>query len=209
MNKQIKAEKLISIFRKIVELWHKKEKKIKSLNDALCVLDFGKDIFEKLISEISIINSYLWHEEDKARSASLSDSRIAEVKHNIDYANQKRNDKIEEIDRYMINLLATLKIKTSSKTRLNSETPGSVIDRLSILTLKIYHMKEQTLRKDASAEHKNKYKTRLSVLCEQKKDLSKCFNELMNDLIKGRKKLRIYYQFKMYNDPSTNPWMKG
>lgn len=208
MNKQIKAQKLIGIFGKIVELWHKNEKHIKSLSDALDVLDSGKDNFETLARELSMINSYLWHEEDKARSARLSDSRIAEVKHNIDNANQKRNNKIEELDRYMIDLLADLKTKTSKKKRLNSETPGSIIDRLSILALKIYHMKEQTLRKDASAEHKNKCKIRLSVLCEQQKDLSTCFDELMNDLIRGQKRLKIYYQFKMYNDPSTNPWMK-
>ena len=210
MNKQIKAESLISIFNKIVELWHKNERNIRSLEDALCALNFGKDIFEKSVCEISIINSYLWHEEDKARSASLSDLRIANTKHNIDDTNQKRNNKIEELDRQMMNLLAALKIKTSKRKRLNSETPGSVMDRLSILALKIYHMKEQTLRKDrdVSAEHKNKCKLRLSILREQKKDLSACFNELMSDLIKGKKRLKIYYQFKMYNDPSTNPWMK-
>jgi hypothetical protein len=194
------SKELFKIYNKVLYLWHKNKKKLKTLKE--------KDPFKKLINDIIVINCILWHEEDKARAKSLPDSEIANIKRTIDATNQGRADKVEEIDKYILDYLTQLKIKTSKTTPLNSETPGSIIDRLSILSLKIYHMKEQIKRKDCSREHIEKCKGRLKILLEQKKDLSKCFDDLIKDLLKGKKRLKMYYQFKMYNDPSTNPWMK-
>ena len=102
-----------------------------------------------LITEQHHTNFELWHEEDKARDPEASDSIIADVKRSIDRLNQKRNDKIEQIDEALLELLNQRKIKKLEDARLNSETPGSMIDRLSISALKIYHMEEETSRPDA------------------------------------------------------------
>ncbi|MFH1824190.1 MAG: DUF4254 domain-containing protein [Candidatus Firestonebacteria bacterium] len=206
--KLINSEGLFKIYNKVLSRWHRDEKKIKTLDYALGFLNKEKELFNKLISDIVISNCFLWHEEDKARAKSLSSSIIASIKHTIDGTNQYRANKVEEIDKYILDGLTKFNVKIHMKTPLNSETPGAIVDRLSILALKIYHMAEQTKRLDCPSEHIEKCKSKLNVLLEQKKDLSICFNELINDLLKGKKRLKMYYQFKMYNDPSTNSWMK-
>jgi len=150
-------------------------------------------------------NYELWHQEDMARDPNASDSDIARVKRNIDKLNQKRNDMIEQVDEIISVLLSDKNIQLSNSATMNSETPGSIIDRLSINMLKIYHMKEQTERKDASQEHIEKCRSKLKILQMQKDDLSRCLNELMEDLIKGNKFFKVYRQMKMYNDPNLNP----
>lgn len=204
----INSKELFKIYNKVLSLWHKNEKKIKTLDHILNFLNQEKTQLNRLISDIVIINCFLWHEEDKARAKRFSDSMIAGIKRTIDVTNQRRANKSEEIDKYILDRLTKFNIKISERTPLNSETPGSIIDRLSILALKIYHMAEHTRRRDCSKEHIEKCKSKLNVLLEQKKDLLTCFDKLIKDLLKGKKRLKMYYQFKMYNDPSTNPWME-
>ena len=158
-----------------------------------------------LITEQHHTNFELWHEEDKARDPEASDSVIADVKRSIDRLNQKRNDKIEQIDEALLELLNQRKIKKLEDARLNSETPGSMIDRLSISALKIYHMEEETRRPDASSEHRLNCETKLHLLLEQRRDLGECLQEILEDLGSGRKFLKVYRQMKMYNDSSLNP----
>ncbi|TYB35502.1 MAG: DUF4254 domain-containing protein [Flexistipes sinusarabici] len=150
-------------------------------------------------------NYELWHQEDLARDPNASDSDIARVKRNIDKLNQKRNDMIEQVDEIISDLLVDKKIQLGKDASMNSETPGSILDRLSINMLKIYHMEEQTERKDASQEHIKSCRSKLKILQMQKDDLSQCLNELMEDLIKGNKFFKVYRQMKMYNDPNLNP----
>ena len=126
-----------------------------------------------------------------------------ELKRLIDASNQRRTDMVEKIDDFFINHFVD--VAPDNNARINSESPAWVIDRLSILALKIYHMKEQTERSDASDEHKEKALARLAVLEEQKVDLSTSFNELVDDIADGKKKMKVYRQMKLYNDPSTNP----
>ena len=152
-------------------------------------------------------NYRLWHQEDIARSRDVSDAELAQVKRNIDRLNQQRNDLIEQLDESIVSELASAGVEPLADARLNTETPGSVIDRLSILALRIYHMEEQAERDDADESHRAKATAKLDVLHEQHRDLSASLAELLGDIFAGRKCLKIYRQFKMYNDPTMNPYL--
>jgi hypothetical protein len=150
-------------------------------------------------------NYRLWHEEDVARSPEVSDAEMARVKRAIDKLNQCRNDLIERLDDCLMDELSMTGIRIQMDARLNTETPGSVIDRLSIIALRIYHMEEQSRRIEAGGEHVAKARARLDTLREQRRDLAVSFGELLADILAGRKRLKVYHQFKMYNDPAMNP----
>ncbi len=152
-------------------------------------------------------NTLLWNEEDKARRTDVDAGEIAASKRLIDQYNQRRNDAIEAIDEtILVELDAFLPLRHED-ARLNSETAGAMVDRLSILCLKIFHMREQTLRVDAGAEHIAACTAKLNRLIEQRKDLGGCFDTLLADAREGRAYFKIYRQFKMYNDPTLNPWL--
>jgi hypothetical protein len=152
-------------------------------------------------------NFRLWHQEDIARSPDITDADLAEVKRAIDRLNQQRNDLIEQLDDYLIGELSALGVHLQPEARQNTETPGSVIDRLSILSLRLYHMEEQAYRSDATDGHIAKVKARLEILHEQHHDLCRMLGELLDDVFAGRKRLKVYRQFKMYNDPTMNPYL--
>jgi hypothetical protein len=152
-------------------------------------------------------NFRLWHQEDIARSPDVSNAELAAVKRAIDKLNQQRNDLIERLDDRLIEQLAARNVEPWQGARLNTETPGSVIDRLSILSLRRFHMEEQAARRDATPEHIAKARARLEILHEQHGDLSNSLRELLDDIFAGRKRLKVYRQFKMYNDPTMNPYL--
>ena len=152
-------------------------------------------------------NFLLWHEEDIARSPEVSDSRIAEVKRAIDRYNQQRNDWIERIDEALLQTLAAEGMLPRAGARLNTETPGSAIDRLSIMSLRIFHFEEQLTRDDADEKHYTSVAERLARCELQHADLSSSLTELLEDLWAGRKLLKVYRQMKMYNDPTLNPYL--
>ena len=174
--------------------------------------DYNKESdFPSLVSMQHYLNFELWHQEDIARDPDAPDSKIAAVKRSIDVLNQRRNDMIEQIDQYLLDVLQNKKIKYTSETEMNSETPVSIIDRLSINALKIYHMDEEIQRLDATDEHQKKCSGKLSILHEQRNDLKKSLEKLLDDLSNGKKRLKIYQQMKMYNDENLNPvlYQKG
>ena len=152
-------------------------------------------------------NFLLWHEEDVARSPDVGDARIAQVKRAIDRYNQQRNDWIERIDETIINELAAAAVCPSQDARLNTETPGSAIDRLSIMSLRIFHLREQLDRPEIDAEQRTKVQARLERCDLQLADLSNSLAELLTDLFAGKKMLKVYRQMKMYNDPTMNPYL--
>ena len=190
------TEKLLKQQLKEVELWH----------NVLPQSDFSEPTdFHALVSIQHQVNFELWHQEDMARDPDVSDSIIASVKRAIDVLNQRRNDLIEQMDQFLLNILRVENVKNDADTEMNSETPGSMIDRLSINALKIYHMDEEVQRKEITAEHRNKCAGKLSVLQEQREDLEQCLSKLLADLSSGEKRLKVYQQMKMYNDESLNP----
>jgi len=154
-----------------------------------------------------IFNFRLWHEEDIARSPDVSDAQIAQVKRNIDKLNQQRNDWIEKLDDWLTEQLQLRNIQPLDGARQNTETPGSAIDRLSILSLRIYHLEEQCSRSDAGAAHLESVSRKLGVCRMQRDDLSRALRELLDDIESGRKRHKTYRQFKMYNDPTLNPYL--
>jgi len=152
-------------------------------------------------------NYLLWHEEDVARSPDVGDQRIAEVKRAIDRYNQQRNDAIERVDESLLEMLAAAGVRPQAGARLNTETPGAAIDRLSIMSLRIYHLEEQLDRQDIDVAHRQKVDERLSHCQIQLADLSRSLGELLDDLQAGVKQLKVYRQMKMYNDPTLNPYL--
>ena len=149
------------------------------------------------------IDTIQWHLEDLIRDPDISAEEVVKLKRRIDHSNQERNDTVEKIDNWFME--AFKDIKKKENTQLNSESPGLIIDRLSILALKVYHMQEQVNREDAGKEHSDDCQGKLKILLGQQKDLSQCFNELIEDIKNGIRYMKLYRQMKMYNDPSLNP----
>ena len=152
-------------------------------------------------------NCSLWEQEDLARRRLAPDADIASNKRAIDAHNQKRNDAIERIDEALLGILKD--ISPRKNARQNSETAGAMIDRLSILSLKIHHMRLQTERKDVDAGHVDMTRKRLEVLKEQRNDLAACLDRLLDDAARGEAYFKVYRQYKMYNDPKLNPAIYG
>lgn len=191
----IDVSQITGLHKSTVAQWHERE------------INNPYEGFLALVCQQHEQNYRLWHEEDIARRRDVSDSEIAGVKRRIDQLNQRRNDLIEKLDDALIAELSARGVEPAPDARRNSETPGSVIDRLSILALRIYHMEEQAAREDAGREHRRMVVQRLAVLYEQHDDLSASLAELLDDIFAGRKRLKVYRQFKMYNDPALNPYL--
>ena len=152
-------------------------------------------------------NFELWHEEDIARSPDVSDQEIARVKRSIDKLNQQRNDWIEKVDDQLTELLQADGIQADDGAPLNTETPGCTIDRLSILALRIFHLREQLERDDVDQQHLDSVNRKIAICLLQQDDLKCSLTELLDDIFAGRKRHRTYRQFKMYNDPTLNPYL--
>ena len=164
---------------------------------------YDRDSIEYKLYMKCWIDTVQWHLEDLIRDPHIDLSDALALKRRIDHSNQDRTDLVEEIDTYFRQMYAD--ITPMADARLNTESPAWAVDRLSILELKIWHMKEQTERKDANQEHLARCQAKLEVLLEQRVDLSTAIDQLLEDYQAGRKMMKVYRQMKMYNDPSTNP----
>lgn len=153
------------------------------------------------------IDTVQWHYEDLIRDPDIQPEEAVALKRRIDKSNQDRTDLVELIDSYFLDQYKD--VVPEADASINTETPAWAVDRLSILALKIYHMREQAERSDASAEHRETCRRKLDVLLEQQKDLSSALDTLLEDIRCGRKYMKLYKQMKMYNDPSTNPVLYG
>jgi len=152
-------------------------------------------------------NCRLWDEEDLARRRNVADAEIAANKRAIDGYNQQRNDAIERIDEQLLDALRAVERRPDA--RLSSETAGAMVDRLSILSLKIHHMRLQTERADVDQAHREACAAKLVRLVEQRGDLAACLERLVDETASGASYFKIYRQFKMYNDPKLNPALYG
>lgn len=153
------------------------------------------------------IDTVQWHFEDLIRDPEIDPAAALVLKRRIDKSNQDRTDLVELIDSYFLDSYKD--ITPMEAATINTETPAWAVDRLSILSLKIYHMQEQAERTDADEEHLKRCAEKLAVLREQRIDLSMALDTLLEDIAAGRKYMKLYKQMKMYNDPATNPVLYG
>ena len=164
---------------------------------------YNKDQLEFLLYQKNWIDTVQWHLEDIIRDPQIDPVEALKIKRTIDLSNQKRTDLVEYIDSYFLEKTKNVKIQNSAS--FNSESPAWAIDRLSILALKIFHMKQETERTDVDQSHIYNCKKKLAVLNEQNKDLCTAIDELMEDIQNGKKYMKTYKQMKMYNDEDLNP----
>ena len=153
------------------------------------------------------IDDVQWHLEDIIRDPDINPEEALALKRRIDKSNQDRTDLVEEIDSYFREHFAGVNVLPNAT--INTESPAWAIDRLSILALKIYHMREQVQREDVDQEHRQRCEDKLQILLEQRTDLITAIDQLLDDISAGRKYMKVYRQMKMYNDPSTNPILYG
>ena len=149
------------------------------------------------------IDTVQWHFEDLIRDPAIPPADALALKRRIDKSNQDRTDLVERIDSYFLTIYKD--VDTADDATINTESPAWAIDRLSILALKIYHMRQEAERADATEEHRTRCAAKLAVLLEQQRDLSTAINQLLADIASGRKYMKVYKQMKMYNDTDTNP----
>lgn len=166
---------------------------------------YPKDKFEHLLYRKSWIDTVQWHYEDIIRLPDIDPVEALVLKRKIDASNQDRTDMVEYVDSYFLNKYSDVTVKEGAQ--INTETPAWAIDRLSILALKIYHMREEATRATASDDHRAKCQVKLDVLLEQRVDLSTAIDALISDISSGEKYMKVYKQMKMYNDEDTNPML--
>jgi len=195
----LSADAIVQLHDHLTELWHARPG------------DSGTPSLEPWPTAVALqhrANFDLWHIEDEARAPAASDTRLAAVKRRVDSTNQLRNDLAEELDKALLAWLNERNLPNGDAT-LNSESPGLMIDRLSILALKIFHTREEAQRKDSAPGHAERNFERLAILNEQRADLAHCLDRLWNETLAGTRRFKLYRQLKMYNDPSLNPAIYG
>ena len=169
--------------------------------------DKSSNLIDHLLYRKCWIDTVQWAYEDIIRDPHIDPEEALILKRRIDASNQDRTDTVEFIDSYFLELYKNVKVKSNAK--INSESPAWAIDRLSILALKIYHMELETLRDNAAESHKEKCQNKLSVLLQQRHDLSLAIDDLLDDISKGNKFMKVYKQMKMYNDDELNPVLRS
>lgn len=196
------TENAIRIFDRSVEDYH-----IHDDVDRAAVNPYEKGSLDFLLYAKNSIDAVQWHLEDIIRDPDIDPQYALVIKRRIDALNQERTDLVEYIDSWFLDKYRD--VKPQPDARLNTETPAWAVDRLSILSLKIYHMRMEVERKDADPEHHAKCNAKLQVLLEQQHDLATAIEELLDDIAAGHKYMKTYKQMKMYNDPLLNPVLYG
>ena len=184
------------IFRQSIEDYHRHDRV-----DTPIANPYPAGSIEHLLYHKNWIDTVQWHLEDIIRDPEIDPAAALAIKRRIDASNQERTDMVEYIDSYLMDKYRD--VRPAADARLNTETPAWAIDRLSILALKIYHMERETERGDDA--HRDACRRKLAVLLEQRADLSRAIEELIEDIEAGRKYMKTYKQMKMYNDPALNP----
>ena len=188
----------LNIFKSAIEDYHI----LNTINQKL-KNPFSSNTFEFLLYKKNWIDTVQWHYEDLIRDPNINPIEGMQLKRKIDASNQERTDMVEYIDSYFLNIYKN--VEAYKNAEINTESPAWAIDRLSILALKIYHMEEEVNREDATKNHKIKCNLKLGILLEQRIDLSKAIDSLLEKISKGEKRMKVYKQMKMYNDKELNP----
>ncbi len=196
------SEFAFKIFNDSIEKYHVKDDVYQSFENP-----YSKEEIEHLLYRKSWIDTVQWHYEDIIRNPDINPTDALVLKRKIDASNQDRTDLVEFIDSYFLKKYQSVEVKPNAT--INTESPAWAIDRLSILALKIYHMKEEATRSDAALAHREKCQAKLEVLLEQKSDLSQAIDQLLADIESGIKYMKVYKQMKMYNDEELNPILRG
>jgi len=190
--------KALKVFNKAIDQYH-----VLNTVDQPFENSFSPNTFDHLLYRKNWTDTVQWHYEDLIRDPNIEPKKGMQLKRKIDSSNQDRTDMVENIDSYFLDKYKDVKITENAE--INSESPAWAIDRLSILALKIYHMEEEVSRNDASDQHKRTCKAKLDVLLDQKTDLSKAIDLLLDHISQGKKYMKVYKQMKMYNDEELNP----
>jgi hypothetical protein len=196
----LRAHEITDLHDRLTERWHDSSEQWRMPEDL--------DDWMTRVALQHRANFELWHIEDEARAPGANDADLANVKRRVDTTNQRRNDLAEDLDRTLLDWLGQSQLPDPNAT-LNSESPGLIIDRLSILALKIYHSREEAQRKDAPHGHAERNRNRLAILEEQRSDLAECLDALWRDTLASTRRFKLYRQLKMYNDPTLNPAIYG
>lgn len=196
------AEKCNKIFDDTVVLYHATDDV-----DFQPVVPDGYGDIERILFAKNWIDAVQWHLEDIIRDPAIDPVEALALKRRIDRSNQERTDMVERLDSWFLEKYAG--VEAAPDAEINTESPAWALDRLSILALKIYHMKVETDRSEAEAAHRDRCRAKLDVLLEQRRDLTEAIDRLLEAYACGRKRMKVYRQMKMYNDPSTNPILYG
>ena len=197
-----KAEQFNDIFDRCVRAYH-----ITDCIDAPVENPYPEETLEHVLWNKHLIDARQWHMEDVIRDPAIDPVEALELKRRIDRSNQERTDLVEAIDEWFRDAYRDVTVLPGAT--INTETPAWAIDRLSILALKIWHMKAEAERADATPEHRQKCAAKLDVLMQQRADLTAAIDSLIDDIAAGRKYMKVYKQMKMYNDTDTNPVLYG
>lgn len=198
------SEKANQIFQKVIDQYHIIDSVDQPFSNPY---DGENELIEHLLYRKCWIDTVQWHYEDIIRDPNIDPVAALTLKRKIDASNQDRTDTVEYIDSYFLEKYKDT--VPAENATINTESPAWGIDRLSILALKIYHMDEEASRPDASPEHIAACQAKLNVLLEQRVDLSTAIDQLLGDIAKGEKYMKVYKQMKMYNDDEMNPVLRN
>jgi len=196
--RMLKAKDLVLIFERCIHYYHK----LNDVNQEI-VNPYEKKSFEGILYRKCWIDTVQWHYEDIIRDDEIKPKEALALKRKIDQSNQKRTNLVEVIDDYFMNEFK--EVNPQKNATMNTESIAWAIDRLSILALKIYHMAEESSRISATRNHRTKCLEKLSILNDQKSDLCMAIDQLIRDILDGKKVMKVYRQMKMYNDEDLNP----
>ncbi len=198
------SEKANTIFKEVIDKYHELDSVDQSFNNPY---SDETHLLAHLLYRKCWIDTVQWHYEDIIRDPNIDPVSALSLKRQIDASNQDRTDMVEYIDSYFLEKYKGASVEVNAT--INTESPAWGVDRLSILALKVYHMNEEATRENASEEHRNACQTKLNVLLEQRVDLSTAIDQLLGDISKGTKYMKVYKQMKMYNDDELNPVLRG
>jgi len=198
------SEKANAIFKEVIDKYHVIDKVDQPFSNPY---DSKSHNLEHLLYRKCWIDTVQWHYEDIIRDPNIDPLSALTLKRQIDASNQDRTDMVEYIDSYLLE--NNKDVLTKAKATINTESPAWGVDRLSILALKVYHMNEEATRENASEAHRNTCQVKLNILLEQRLDLSTAIDQLLSDIAKGEKYMKVYKQMKMYNDDELNPVLRA